>query len=187
MSNSIEKSFIATLRMFDHKLNFLELLHEKPALATVHMFSGGFFTGKPQTLDHSRLLGIRPNEQGGSVHPLKLHFRYTANGYVLSIKNSGEYYNKLISESWLNVLGAVDSDDDDPTTFTLIDHKNRPITLDNTTPTHIPVSLVTEDNKYVGGQTFRGSPYVYLARTEERSKITFILSILERKAPHTKS
>ncbi|KAB0492612.1 hypothetical protein [Pseudomonas vancouverensis] len=187
MNNLIENSFIATLRMRDHNINLLELLHEKPALATIHLFSGGFFTGASQTFDHSHLLGIRPAQQGGSAHPLKLHFRYTGNGYVLSIKNSGAYYNKLISECWRNILGAVNSDEDNPTTFTLLDHHGKPITLSKIISTHTPVSLVTEDDKYVGGETAKGSPYVYLARTKERSKITFALSILERKVPHANS
>lgn len=186
MNTDIERSFTATLRMLDHKLNFLELLYEKPALATVSLFSGGFFTGRPQTQDHSSMLGIRPNEQSGAVKSLKLHFRHTADGYILSIKNTGEYYNKLVSESWLEILGAVDSNDD-PIIFTLLDHQNKPITLDNLPDTHSPVSLRTKDKKYVGGLTIKGSPYVYLANTNERSKITFILSILERKAPHTAS
>jgi hypothetical protein len=40
---------------------------------------------------------------------------------------------------------------------------------------------MTEGKKYVGGLTVKGSPYIYLANTNERSKITFALSILERK------
>jgi hypothetical protein len=187
MNNDIGRSFIATLTMFDHKLNFLELLHEKPALATVRLFSGGFYTGPPQTRDHSSLLGLRRHEQGEAVKPLKLHFRHTAGGYILSIKNAGEYYNKLMSESWLEVLGAVDPDKEQPTVFTLIDHNNKPVTLDNLPATHSPVSLRTKDKKYMGGLTIKGSPYVYLASTAERSKITFILSILERNVPYMAS
>lgn len=186
MNDDIDKSFSATLTMFDHKLNFLELLHEKPALATVRLFSGGFYTGPPTEHDHSSLLGLRRNEQAGVVQSLKLHFRHTASGYILSIKNKGEYYNKLVSESWLEVLGAVDSDEENPTAFTLIDHNNKPVTLDNLA-THSPISLRTEDKKYLGGLKINGSPYVYLARTAERSKIIFILSILERKVPSTAS
>lgn len=184
MNSEIEQSFVATLNMFDHKLNLLELLHGKPALATVNMFSGGFFTGKPQTRDHSSLFGIRPNAQCGPVQPLKLHFRHTAEGYVLSIKNEGENYNKKVSESWLEVLGAVDSEEDDPTVFTLVNQQNKPVILNDLRTVHSPISLMTEDKKYVGGLTVKGSPYVYLANTHERSKITFILSILERKVPH---
>jgi hypothetical protein len=96
--------------MFDHKVNLLEELHGKPALATIRHFSGGFFTGKPQTHDHSQRLGIRPNEQIGEVAPLTLHFRHTADGYILSIKNTGEYYNQIISEKALDTFAAIDSD-----------------------------------------------------------------------------
>ncbi|POA19021.1 hypothetical protein C1886_14390 [Pseudomonas sp. FW300-N1A1] len=173
--------------MFDHKLNFLEALHGKPALATVSMFSGGFFTGKPQTHDHSSMLGICPNERGSAAAPLKLYFRHTPNGYVLAIKNTGEYYNQFISESWLEILGAVKSTIEDLTVFTLIDHQNKPITLDNLQANHSPISLMTEDKRYVGGIKVKGSPYVYLGNTKERSKITFILSVLERKVPDSES
>jgi hypothetical protein len=185
VNSDIEKSFTATLQMFDHKLNLLELLHEKPAMATVDLFSGGFFTGRPQTFDHSHLLGIRPNAQAGVVKPLKLHFRHTADGYLLSIKNPGEYYNRLISQSWQEVLGAMNSGIDDPTVFTLINHQGKPITLADIASQHSPISLMTEDKRYLGGRKVKSSPYIYLAKTEERSKITFILSILERKVAHT--
>lgn len=175
-----QQSFDATLRMFDHQVNLLEVLHGKPALATVSLFSGGFFTGKPQTLDHSSLLGMRPKGQGGTAAPLKLHFQHTADGYILSIKNTGEHHKKLISNIWLEALGAKSPDTDKPTLFTLIDHQNKAITLENITTAHSPVSLMTENKKHVGGLKVRGSPYMYLAETEEKSKITFILSILER-------
>ena len=177
MNSRTEKSFIATLRMIDHRVNLLEKLYQKPALATVSMASGGFFTGKPQTQDHSALLGIRPNAQPGASTPLQLLFRYTQDGYTLSIQNSGEYYNKVIGERWLEVLGAVDFDGD-PTVFTLVDPKNKIMTLDNLPATPSPISLRSQGGKYVGGLIVRGSSYVYLANTDERSKITFILSIL---------
>lgn len=181
MNSDTEQSFVATLRMFDHKLNLLELLHGKPALANVNMFSGGFFTGKPQTRDHSKLFGICPNAQCGPVQPLKLLFRHTARGYILSIKNQGEHYNEKVSESWLEILGAVNSEVEEPTIFTLVNEQSQPITLKDLPAAHSLVLLMTEDKKYVGGLTVRGSPYIYLANTNERSKTTFILSILERK------
>ena len=184
MDSHTKKSFIATLRMFDHKVNLLESLYEKPALATVNMGSGGFYTGRPQTQDHSALLGIRPNAQGGASKPLKLLFRHTNDGYILSIKNTGEYYNKVMGERWLEVLGALDADDN-AIPFTLIDPQNNTLTLDDLTATHSPISLRSKNNKYVGGLIIRGSSYVYLANTDERSKITFILSILERKTSAT--
>ncbi|MNS20513.1 hypothetical protein D3C72_522510 [compost metagenome] len=185
MNIDIEQSFVATLNMFDHKVNLLEQLHGKPALATVNLFSGGFFTGKPQTRDHSSLLGIRPNAQSGPVQPLKLHFLHTTAGYVLSIRNEGEHYNKKVSERWLEVLGTIDSEDDEPTVFTLVDQHNKSVTLKDFRTVHTPISLMTEDKKYVGGLTVKGSPYIYLANTHERSKITFIVSTLERKVSHS--
>lgn len=185
MNGNIEKSFIATLRMFDHKVNVLELLHGKPAMATIRLFSGGFFTGKPQTRDHSHLLGIRPNGQIGEVTSLKLHFLHTADGYILTIKNKGDYYNRIISENWLNTFEAMDTETDKPTAFTLLNHQDAVVTLDNLSTPHSPISLKIEDKHYMGGLKVNGSPYVYLGKTEERSKITFILTVLERKVPRT--
>ena len=187
MNSNTEKSFIAILRMFDHKVNLLEQLHGKPALATITHFSGGFFTGRPPTQDHSKRLGIRPNQQIGEVTPLTPHFRHTAEGYILSIKNTGEYYNHIISEKALDTFGVIDSDADDPTVFTLVNQQGKPITLDNLRNTHSAVSLKIKDKHYMGGLKLNGSPYIYLGKTEERSKITFILTILQRKAPHTPS
>ncbi|AUM71892.1 hypothetical protein [Pseudomonas fluorescens] len=174
-----EKSFHATLSMFDAHVNLLEALHGKPAMATVSSFSGGFFTGKPQTHDHSHLLGMRSEAQGVDCTQLMLHFRPTPHGYILTLKNPGEHYNKLISKSWLEVLGAENSNTVNPTRFILIDHQQNIITRTNINAQHTPISLMTATNKYVGGLRMRGSPYIYLAETEEKSKITFILSLRE--------
>ncbi|MCQ6259916.1 hypothetical protein [Pseudomonas sp. Q11] len=173
-----DQSFSATLRMFDSHVNLLEILHGKPAMATVSLFSGGFFTGRPQTHDHSSLLGMRPKGQNLSAAALKLHFRHTSDGYSLVIKNTGEHDNKFIGKRWLEVLGAQDSGTDDPMLFTLVDHQNNAITLKNISSPHLPVSLMTEKKKYIGGLKVRGSPYIYLAETEKTAKATFILSIL---------
>ncbi|SFB51605.1 hypothetical protein SAMN03159488_04683 [Pseudomonas sp. NFIX10] len=176
-----EQSFHATLSMFDARVNLLETLHGKPAMATVSSFSGGFFTGKPQTHDHSHLLGIRAETQGMDRAQLILHFRPTSHGYILTLKNPGEHYNKLISKSWLEVLGAENPNTVNPTRFILIDHQQNIITRKNINTLHTPVSLMTATHKYVGGLRVRGSPYLYLAETEEKSKITFILSLREGK------
>jgi hypothetical protein len=121
------------------------------------------------------------------VIPLKLHFRHTPDGYILTIKNKGDYYNQVISKNGLDTFEAMDSDTDDPITFTLIDHQGAAITLDNLQAAHSPISLRIKDKHYLGGVKIKGSPYIYLGKAEERSKITFILSILERKVPHTKN
>ncbi|SCW93646.1 hypothetical protein [Pseudomonas sp. NFACC05-1] len=172
-----EKSFHATLRMFDAHVNLLETLHGKPAMATVSSFSGGFFTGKPQTHDHSHLLGMHAEAQGTASTQLMLHFRPTPNGYILTLKNPGEYYNRLISKSWLEVLGAVHPNTANPTRFILVDQQHNIITRKNINTQHTPLSLMTATHKYVGGLRVPGSPYLYLAETEEKSKITFILSL----------
>ena len=174
-------SFEATLSLPDTHVNLLEMLHGKPALATVSSFSGGFFTGRPQTLDHSHLLGMRPHGQGAAAQPLRLDFRATQAGYRLFIKNPGEHYNKLIGKRWLEVLGVTDSHIDNPTVVTLINHQDNIITRADIKARHTPVSLMTANNKYIGGLKVRGSPYLYLAETEHKSRITFILSIPEAR------
>ncbi|CDF95080.1 MULTISPECIES: hypothetical protein [unclassified Pseudomonas] len=169
-------SFTAAISLPDKSVNLLGVLHGKPALASITAFSGGFFSGKAHTYDHSSLLGMQTKAKEGLPQPLKLHFRHTADGYILSIKNQGEHYDNFIGKSWLEVLGAQKTGT--PSIFTLIDHKNRAITLENITAKHAPLSLRTKNNKYVGGLRTRGSPFVYLAETNERSKLTFLFSIL---------
>lgn len=172
-----ELSFYARLDTYDTHVNLLEVLHGKPAMATVGLFSGGFYTGKPQVQDHSHLLGLRPKNQTVSTTPLKLLFRYTAEGYLLVIKSAGERYNQLISKSWLGVLGARHATIDEPTLFTLVDLKNNPIKLNKNTAAPFPVSLVTAQRKFIGGLKVKGAPYIYLAETDERSKMIFTLSV----------
>ena len=164
--------------MFSAHVNLLGRLHGKPAMATVSSFSGGFYTGKPQTQDHSHLLGMRPEAPGTRGEPLRLHFRHTAGGYLLTLKNTGEHYNKLLSKSWFEVLGAKDPTTKKPTLFTLIDFQQKVITPATIKSGHTRISLMTAGRKYVGGLRLRGSPYLYLAETGEQSKVTFILSIL---------
>lgn len=173
-----EHSFYATLDMFSAHVNLLGKLHGKPALATVSAFSGGFYTGKPQTQDHSHLLGMRVEEPRTRGEPLRLHFRHTASGYLLTIKNTGDHYDKFISKSLFEVLGAKDPNTKKPTFFTLIDFQQNVITPENIKSGHTRISLMTANKKHVGGLRLRGSPYLYLAETEEQSKATFILSIL---------
>ncbi len=173
-----EQSFNATLSMYNTRVNLLEKLHGKPAMATISSFSGGFFTGRPQTQDHSSLLGMRADDQAVHSEPLRLHLRYTAGGYLLTLKNTGEHYNKLISKSWLEVFGASDPNTRNPTLFSLIDHQHNIITRKHIKSRHVPISLMTGNKKHVGGLRVRGSPYLYLAETDEQSKAMFILSVL---------
>lgn len=173
-----EHTFHATLDMFSAHVNLLERLHGKPAMATVSSFSGGFYTGKPQTQDHSHLLGMRTEDPRTRGEPLRLHFRHTASGYLLTIKNAGEHYNKLLSKSWFEVLGAQDPNTKKPTLFTLIDFQQNVLTPKTIKPGHSRISLMTANRKHVGGLRLRGSPYLYLAETKEQSKATFILSVL---------
>ncbi|MBT2341111.1 MULTISPECIES: hypothetical protein [Pseudomonas] len=168
-------SFTATLSLPDMDIQLLETLHGKPALATLTPFSGGFFSGRPQTVDHSSLLGMHPKAEGRVIQPLRLYFRHTAEGYILSVKNPGEHVNKFIGKQWFEVLGVKDSGT--PTLFTLLDPQNRAISRDLFAK-HTPLSLMTQNNKYIGGLRVRGSPYRYLAETEARSKLTFILSVI---------
>ncbi|WLH45525.1 hypothetical protein [Pseudomonas beijingensis] len=173
-----EHSFYATLDMFSAHINLLERLHGKPALATVSSFSGGFYTGKPQTQDHSHLLGMRAEDPRTRGEPLRLHFRHMAGGYLLTIKNTGEHYNKLLSKSWFEILGAKDANTKNPTIFNLMDFQQKVITPETIKPGHTRISLMTANRKHVGGLRLRGSPYLYLAETEEQSKAMFILSVL---------
>lgn len=53
-------SFTAAISLPDKNINLLGTLHGKPALATISAFSGGFFSGKAHTYDHSSLLVYVP-------------------------------------------------------------------------------------------------------------------------------
>jgi hypothetical protein len=172
------KSFEATLSMLDAQVNFLEVLHGQPTMVTVTAFSGGFYSGRRQTRDHSNLLGMKPKVPGVVTAPLMLQFRPAVGGYKLVTKNTGKHYDKLIRKSWLETLGVDGPKLGSPTVLTLLDHQNRTLTRENITAAHLPVSLMTQNNKYIGGLKVRGSPYLYLAETEEKSKITFLLSLL---------
>lgn len=173
-----DNTFNATLRMFENDVNLIEVLHGKPALFTSALYSGGFFTGAPQTRDHSELLGIRAMEKGNSTAALRLQFRATTGGYNLVIKNRGDHYDKLITNHWNDIFGVKEPSTDNPTVFILLNHQNRVIIRKDIATTHLPVSLMTNSNKHVGGIKVRGSPYLYLAETEEKFKIPFVLTLL---------
>jgi hypothetical protein len=171
-------SFDAVLRTAGEHINLLEELYGRPALATLTEFSGGFFTGKPQTHDHSNLLGTVPGDPSLDRRPLRLRFQYTEAGYALSIKNTGEHYNKYIGMTWRNHFGVTTTNLEDAALFGLFDQNNNILTRDNL-KAHTLVSLRTAD-KYIGRSKRRGSPYTYVAETNENTKITFLLSLLER-------
>lgn len=183
MSEPTKKSFIATLTLRDQNVNFLELLYGRPALARLTLGSGGFFSGRPPTVDHSDLLGLRPRAQAVESRPLALHFRHTDDGYILSVKNPGVYYGRVISEQALDAFEAVGSDDEDATIFNLITPEDTPLSTKLLSNKQLLISLKIKDKHYAGGLKMKGSPYIYLGRTEKRSKIVFALTILEREVP----
>jgi hypothetical protein len=170
------KPFNATLRMFDHQVNFLGVLYGTPTMVTYSLGSGGSFSGRRQTADHSSLLGLRPQGEGTPVMPLKVHFQPTTKGYVLSIKNHGDHYEHFIGKGWQEVLGAKKPNTHTPLTFTLVDHEKNIITPSDMTARPLLASLITSNNKFLGGLKSSRLPYIYLAETDEKSKITFILS-----------
>ncbi|MHC8353059.1 hypothetical protein ACYZT7_28135 [Pseudomonas sp. RT4P38] len=112
--------------------------HNTTTAETSPIYSNNTFTFAS---DHSSLLGMRPKGQGKTLESLTLHFGHTDNGYIISIKNKGNYHNKIICKGALDLLGAKKSDTTNPTIFTLTDHRNNVITLDDISAPHLPISI----------------------------------------------
>jgi hypothetical protein len=174
-----QSSFDAVLRTSGEHINLLEELHGKPAIATLTEFSGGFFTGRPQPHDHSTLLGTVSRDPRLDRKPLRLRFQHTEAGYALTIKNTGEHKDKYIGLAWRNHFGVTTANIEDAALFSLMDQNNNILTRDSLKAAHTLITLRTATDKYIGRSKRRGSPYTYLAETDENAKITFILSLPE--------
>jgi hypothetical protein len=183
MSTNRQKSFIATLELDEHLVDFLGVLYGTPALRHDTQFSGGVFTGATRTYDDSHLLGSRPQSEVKNITPLKIYFRCTDDYYHLYIRSHETYTGRCISKDDAGVLGAFPAAGSDTTTFNLLNLKNQTITLDNMANDVQWVRLKARNSGHIGAVFRRGAPYSYLAGVEEEG-IVFKLHILERNAPY---
>jgi len=178
MSTDRQKSFIATIGAKTTLVHFLDVVEGEEAIVYSPSFSGGFFTGRPESRDHSHFLSLRPEPR------LTLYFRYTGSAYRIYIRTPGPYFGKCLSiEDGL--LGAFPSDG--ATTFNLIDKRGfiQPIESVNTDRLDIYLQVA-------------GSPGVLHTHRLPDSKFTYFadkngyphmfnFTILERNAPYLSS
>lgn len=176
----INNSFIATLEVPGHRLNLLESLYGGPALATELLGSGGFYSGRPQNRDDSNLLGFRKNEEVGAIAELQLFFSGTLDGYAIYALDAAGYTHSRIIKNRMNILGSAPLNTDERTIFNLVNEQGNIITLDDLRGDNHRIKLKTQDEKYIGGLTLRGSSYHYISEVRDNYKMTFNLKILDR-------
>jgi hypothetical protein len=183
MSTNRQKSFIATLELDEHHVDFLGSLYGIPALRHDTLFSGGFFIGATRRHDDSHLLGSRPRCEVKNIAPLSIYFRCTDDYYHLYIRSHGTYTGRCISKDAAGVLGAFPAAGSDTTTFNLQSLQNRTMTLENMAKDIQRVRLKARNSGHIGAVFRSGAPYSYLAGIEEEG-VVFKLRILERNAPY---
>ena len=184
MTNDTQKSFIATLQVPNYNLDLLGTLYGQPVMVTDLLGSGGVFSGRPQTRDDSGAIGIQPHANGGVKAPLKLYFRHTAKGYEIHIRHTGKYDRHRLAKNHLDTIYARSPTLKDPLAFTLLSQQNASVTGDTLLERHTLITLKTHNNRSIGIKKVKGSPYHYLAETDERNKMVFLLTILERNVPY---
>ena len=176
----INSSFIAQLGISGHYLNLLKNLHGDPAMATELLGSGGFFAGRPQLRDDSNLLGYRSDAEISAVGAPQLFFSGSRDGYNIFILDAKGHIQSRINKNRVNLLEAVAIDSDQNTLFNMTNDQGEIINLDGLDGDNHRTTLMTENDKYIGGMTIRGSNYRYLAQVSADYKMAFELKIIER-------
>ena len=181
MTTNRQKSFIATLTLDQHHLNILGALYENPVLRYDNSFSGGFYTGAPKTIDDAHLLGCRPQREVKNVQPMNIYFRCTDDYYHLYIRDHATHTGYCLSKGRAGVLGAFLPAGSDTTSFNLLSHDNRIITLQDMGGDRQRVRLKARNAGQITALRRRGAPYTYLAETDNTG-LPFTLNIIERNA-----
>ncbi|MFJ2711900.1 hypothetical protein ACIOZM_13550 [Pseudomonas sp. NPDC087346] len=183
MSSNRQKSFVATLQLYNEHLHLLDNLHKEPIKRTVTIFSGGFYTGASSTVDDSYLLGLRPREHSVDITPLKLYFRCAEDYYTLKILSPGAHTDKYLSKDDFGVLGAFPAAGSETTSFNLLDMNNNIITLDQLHGESQRIRLKARNAGQISASLRRGAPYIYLADIKSQG-LEFKLRISERNVPY---
>ncbi|KAA0969954.1 hypothetical protein [Pseudomonas sp. ANT_H12B] len=174
MSTDRQKSFIATIGAQTTLVHFLDVVHGEEATVFSSSFSGGFFTGRPETRDDSHFLSLRPEPR------LTLYFRYTSSGYRLYIRTPGPYYGKCLSISENGLLGAFPSEG--AKTFNLIDKRGFILPIDGVKTDTLNIYLqVAGSPGALHIHRLHDSKFTYFADRNE-SPYMFNFTILERNA-----
>ena len=181
MSTDRQQSFIATIGTPNTLLHFLDYIHARPAIVSVSDFSGGFFTGWPQTRDDSHFLGLRADVPVDARPRLTLYFRFTGTAYRLYIRSPGPYYGKCLSMSDQDFFGAYESEG--ASTFDLINERGIPVTLSAIKSDWSNIYLRPRDEGLLHVQRRIESPYVYIANKGARP-LLFNINIKERNAAY---
>ncbi|KAF2390000.1 hypothetical protein [Pseudomonas frederiksbergensis] len=176
MSTDRQKSFIATIGTPTTLVHFLDEVLGEKATVSSSLFSGGFYTGKPQTQDHSHLVSLRPEPR------LTLYFRYTGRDYSLYIRTPGPYYGKCLSIDENGLLGAFPSEGSK--TFNLRNEQGLILPIDSVKTDTLNVYLQASGSPgALHIHRLHNSPFTYFANKSE-SPYMFNLTILERNAPY---
>ncbi|SEM93372.1 hypothetical protein SAMN04487857_10797 [Pseudomonas sp. ok272] len=183
MSTNRQKSFIATLQIDNAHVQSLGVLHGVPALRTETSFSGGWFTGAKRTKDDSHLLGCRPIDEVNNTTPWTIYFRCTNDYYILYIRTHETYTGLCISKDSQGMLGALDPDENDITSFNILNLNNRIITLQDMPRGVHYVRLKARNSERIGSIRRNGAPYNYFCETPYAGQV-FKSTILERNASY---
>ncbi|MGE1176376.1 hypothetical protein [Pseudomonas sp. BW7P1] len=176
MSTDRQKSFIATIGIQTDLVHFLDVVNGAPATVTSPLFSGGHFSGKPQSRNDSHLLGIRPEPR------LTLYFRHTEQGYRLYIRTPGPYYGKCLSLDKNGILGAFDPEGSN--VYQLIGKQGIPLSIDNHQSNKLEAYLkVSGSPGLLHTHKLHDSTFTYFADKGGRP-FKFRFTILERNASY---
>ncbi|MHA3738134.1 hypothetical protein ACXR0M_21005 [Pseudomonas sp. Eth.TT006] len=181
MTTNRQKSFFATLTLYQHHLNLLGSLYDTPILRNSTLFSGGFYTGAAAVLNDAHLLGRRPLGETTHAQPLQLYLRCTDDYYHLYIRAHATHSGYCLSKDAAGVLGAFLPAGGDTTSFNLLSLDNRIITLQDMRGDTQHVRLKARNAGQISALRRRGAPYSYLADTKNEG-LPFTLRITERNA-----
>lgn len=179
MSTDRQKSFVATVGVNGKQLHFLDAFHGEPVYVATRLFSGGFFTGRPQKIDHSHFLALRSNTPVPLKSLLTLYFRHSNHGYTLYIRTPGQHYGKCLSYDG-GLIGAFRPSK--AATFQLL-HNCAIINLDDIKQDTNTVFLQVKDSGLIHAHNTHESEHTYIA-DKGGIPLPFNLNILERNAPY---
>lgn len=158
-------------------VHFLDVVNGKQATVTSPLFSGGHFTGRPQSRDDSHLLGFRPEPR------LTLYFRYTDRGYRLYIRTPGPYFGKCLSLDKNGILGAFAPEGSN--VYQLIGKQGNTLSIDSHKSDRLETYLqASESPGLLHTHQLHDSKFTYFA-DKGGKPFKFNLQILERNAPYT--
>jgi len=176
MSTDRQKSFVATIGIRTDLVHFLDVVNGAPATVTSSLFSGGHFSGKPQSRNDSHLLGIRPEPR------LTVYFRHTGQGYRLYIRTPGPYYGKCLSLDKNGILGAFAPEGSN--VYQLIGKQGIPLSIDDHQSNKLEAYLkVSGSPGLLHTYKLHDSTFTYFADKGGRP-FKFRFTILERNASY---